>query len=84
MDNPYLLLWLEAPLQSWGYDSKFGRRDTLGFPTKSGILGLICCALGAGGEQRELLAQFAALSQTVLSFTRTRQDPQQNVIMKLM
>jgi CRISPR system Cascade subunit CasD len=70
MTNPYLLLWLEAPLQSWGHDSKFGRRDTLNFPTKSGVLGLVCSALGAGGEQRELLAEFAPLSQTVLAFVR--------------
>ena len=72
MATRYLLLWLEAPLQSWGHDSKFGRRDTLHFPTKSGVLGLICSALGASGEQRELLAEFAALNQTVLSFVRSR------------
>ncbi|SEK86286.1 type I-E CRISPR-associated protein Cas5/CasD [Nitrosovibrio tenuis] len=68
MRNPYLLLWLEAPLQSWGSDSKFGRRDTLAFPTKSGVLGLVCAALGAGGKQSALLAEFAALGQTVVSF----------------
>lgn len=71
-NNPYLLLWLEAPLQAWGHDSKFGRRDTLNFPTKSGVLGLLCCALGAGGEQHELLAKLAPLNHTVLSFVRTR------------
>ena len=49
MANPYLLLWLEAPLQAWGHDSKFGRRDSLDFPTKSGVLGLLCCARGARG-----------------------------------
>ena len=70
MNNPYLLLWLEAPLQSWGHDSKFGRRDTLNFPTKSGILGLVCSALGAGGAQAELLTEFAPLKQTVISFVR--------------
>ncbi|NOT18398.1 MAG: type I-E CRISPR-associated protein Cas5/CasD [Sulfuriferula sp.] len=72
MSKPYLLLWLEAPLQSWGADSKFGRRDTQAFPTKSGVLGLVCAALGAGGEQRGLLAEFAALTQTVVSFARTK------------
>ncbi len=72
MSNPYLLLWFEAPLQSWGSDSKFGRRDTQAFPTKSGVLGLVCSALGAGGEQRALLAEFAALGQTVVSFARLR------------
>ena len=70
MATRYLLLWLEAPLQSWGHDSKFGRRDTLNFPTKSGVMGLVCCALGYGGEQTEFLAEFAPLKQTVLSFVR--------------
>lgn len=74
MSNPSLLLWLEAPLQAWGHDSKFGRRDTLNFPTKSGVLGLVCCALGAGGEQRELLAEFAALNLTVLAYVRQNHD----------
>lgn len=43
----HLLLWLEAPLQSWGHDSLFRKRDSLDFPTKSGILGMVACALGA-------------------------------------
>jgi CRISPR system Cascade subunit CasD len=73
MSYGYILLWLEAPLQSWGGDSRFGRRGTLNFPTKSGILGLICCALGAGGEQTELLKEMASLSQTVLSFRRSKE-----------
>jgi CRISPR system Cascade subunit CasD len=72
MSNSYLLLWFEAPLQSWGFDSKFGRRDTLNFPTKSGVLGLVCSALGAGGEQQALLAEFATLNQTVISFARNK------------
>lgn len=70
MNGPYIVLWLEAPLQSWGIDSKFCRRDTQKFPTKSGILGLICCSLGASGEQREFLSQFSTLAQTVFSFVR--------------
>jgi len=73
MNNPYVLLWFEAPLQSWGADSKFGRRDTLAFPTKSGVLGLVCAALGAGGPQQELLAEFAPLRQTAISFNRVQQ-----------
>lgn len=74
MPTKYLLLWLEAPLQSWGADSKFGRRDTMKFPTKSGVAGLLLCALGASGEQRELLAKLSPLKQTVLSFVRTRKN----------
>lgn len=68
MSNPYLLLWLEAPLQAWGHDSKFGRRDSLDFPTKSGLLGLLACAQGAGGEQRDWLAVWADLDMQVLAY----------------
>jgi CRISPR system Cascade subunit CasD len=71
MSDPYVLLWFEAPLQSWGADSKFGRRDTLKFPSKSGVLGLVCSALGAGGEQIDLLARFAPLDMQVISYRKT-------------
>lgn len=71
MVNSWLLMWFEAPLQSWGHDSKFSRRDTLNFPTKSGVFGLLCCALGAGGEQRELLAELASLDMTAYAFSRS-------------
>ena len=75
MDNRFLLLWLEAPLQSWGADSRFGRRDSLPFPTKSGVAGLLLCALGASGEQTELLARLAPLRQTVVSFLKAGEKP---------
>jgi CRISPR system Cascade subunit CasD len=42
-----LLLRLEGPLQSWGtQDSKFVVRRTGEAPTKSGVAGLLCAALG--------------------------------------
>jgi len=74
MSDSYLLLWFEGPLQSWGHDSKFGRRDTLDFPTKSGVLGLVCCAMGAGGKQRELLGKFANLDMIVIAYSRAKQS----------
>ena len=81
MSKPYLLLWLEAPLQSWGHDSKFGRRDSLDFPTKSGILGLICCARGAAGKQSEWLARWADLDMQVEAYTPI--DRQGNALPRL-
>ena len=74
MDTKYLLLWLEAPMQSWGADSKFGRRDSLSFPTKSGVAGLLLCALGASGPQTELLKELSTLKQTVVSYARQQKD----------
>ena len=73
MSSTYLLLWIEAPLQSWGADSKFGRRDTLPFPTKSGILGMVLCAMGASGPQHDLLARLSEGALQVASYVRTTQ-----------
>ena len=72
----YLLLWLEGPLQAWGHDSKFGVRDTLNFPTRSGVLGLLCCARGAGGPEVEWLAQMNAFSMEVRAYARTNANGQ--------
>jgi CRISPR system Cascade subunit CasD len=46
MGKPILLLRLEGPLQSWGTRSRWDVRDTATEPTKSGIIGLLGCALG--------------------------------------
>lgn len=41
-----LLLRLAGPMQSWGTQSRFGMRDTGLEPSKSGVIGLLCAALG--------------------------------------
>lgn len=41
-----LLLRLIAPMQSWGVQSHYTIRDSAREPTKSGVIGLICAALG--------------------------------------
>ncbi len=41
-----LVLRLAGPLQSWGGDSRFNRRETDAVPTKSGIVGLLAAADG--------------------------------------
>lgn len=41
-----LLLRLAGPLQSWGDGSRFRRRATGRFPTKSGVLGMLAAAQG--------------------------------------
>jgi CRISPR system Cascade subunit CasD len=76
MSDPYLLLWMEAPLQAWGHDSKFGRRDSLDFPTKSGVLGLLCCARGAAGEQTDWLGKWAERDLQVTAYVASSQGGQ--------
>jgi CRISPR system Cascade subunit CasD len=41
-----LLLRLVGPMQSWGVASDYKERDTLREPSKSGVIGLLCAALG--------------------------------------
>lgn len=41
-----LLIRLSAPMQSWGVQSRFTMRDTGLEPSKSGIMGLLCAAMG--------------------------------------
>ncbi len=41
-----LLLRLIGPMQSWGVASDYKERDTLREPSKSGVIGLLCAALG--------------------------------------
>lgn len=41
-----LFLRLEGVMQSWGEHSKWDERDSALMPTKSGVIGLIACALG--------------------------------------
>ncbi|MEI5100876.1 type I-E CRISPR-associated protein Cas5/CasD [Streptomyces sp. PmtG] len=60
---PGLLLRLAGPLQSWGEHSHFNDRDTLSFPTRSAVTGLLAAALGRPREHR--LGDLADLCITV-------------------
>lgn len=58
-----LLLRLEGPLQSWGTTSRFDERDTQLDPSKSGVLGLLCAALGR--DRSESIGDLAELKMGV-------------------
>ncbi len=73
-----LALLLDGPLQSWGFSSRFQRRTTALYPTKSGVIGLICAAMGlAKGSQQEraLLPQLAKMTMTSAAIPRRRGHP---------
>jgi len=46
-----LLIRLTGPMQSWGTRSQFSNRDTGLEPSRSGVIGLLCAALGRPREQ---------------------------------
>jgi CRISPR system Cascade subunit CasD len=58
-----LLLRLAGPMQSWGTRSRFSNRDTGLEPSRSGVIGLLCAALGRPRE--EPLTDFRPLKMAV-------------------
>jgi CRISPR system Cascade subunit CasD len=58
-----LLLRLAGPMQSWGVQSRFTVRDTGLEPSKSGVVGLLCAALGR--RRHEPVDDLAALKMGV-------------------
>ena len=44
--NNTLFLRLAGPMQSWGTSSRFQLRRTEAYPSKSGVLGMLLCAMG--------------------------------------
>jgi CRISPR system Cascade subunit CasD len=58
-----LLLRLSGPMQSWGVESRFAVRDTGREPSKSGVTGLLCAALGRC--RREPVEDLASLRMGV-------------------
>lgn len=67
-----LLLRLAGPMQAWGTQSRFTIRDTGLEPSKSGVIGLLCAALGKPRDEahpdnrdKPALAELAALRMGV-------------------
>ncbi|MCC6313005.1 MAG: type I-E CRISPR-associated protein Cas5/CasD, partial [Thermomicrobiales bacterium] len=58
-----LLLRLAGPMQAWGTQSRFTERDTGLEPSKSGVIGLLCAALGR--ERTDPVDDLAALTMAV-------------------
>jgi len=72
-DKIFLALRLVGPLQSWGFDSQYNRRNTGLMPTKSAIAGMCCAALGwsrGSTEEQEFLVSFGEVRMTAISIPR--------------
>jgi CRISPR system Cascade subunit CasD len=69
---PVLLIKLSGPLQSWGSTSNFADRDTNKEPTKSGVIGLVCAAMGINKDKQEGKPSIAELSALKMSVRHDR------------
>jgi CRISPR system Cascade subunit CasD len=68
-----LAFLLDGPLQAWGSSSRFNRRETEAFPTKSALIGLIAAAAGIdkhAADEAEKLAAFSALRLSIYRLPR--------------
>lgn len=72
MPETHLLLYLDGPMQSWGSSSRFGRRTTLAFPTRSGVTGLLAAAMGVQRGNTGALAELARLRMEVVALEKER------------
>lgn len=73
-DTSFLALRLEGPLQSWGFDSQYNRRNTGLMPTKSAIGGMCCAALGltrGSDKEKSFLESFQGVRMTAIAIPRT-------------
>jgi len=60
-----LLLRLIGPMQSWGTQSRFSHRDSDLAPSKSGVIGLLCAAMGKPRDDSETIEKLAKLKMGV-------------------
>ena len=82
----YIALLLDGPLQSWGFSSRFQRRTTGLHPTKSGVVGLLCAAMGlakGSPEERETLPKLAKLRMTSVIIPRKHSNPWTGAVSEL-
>jgi CRISPR system Cascade subunit CasD len=73
-ETAVLALRLKGPMQSWGFNSQFNRRDTALFPTKSALVGMCCAAMGidrGSTKESEVLTRFAKTQLTCIEIPVT-------------
>lgn len=71
--NIFLALRLEGPFQSWGFESQYNRRNTGLMPSKSGIAGICCAAMGlprGSDKEKKILSLFRTMKMTAIVIPR--------------
>ncbi|MGL6195563.1 MAG: type I-E CRISPR-associated protein Cas5/CasD [Thermoguttaceae bacterium] len=70
MTPSYLALYFDAPMQSWGGSSRFERRASLAHPTRSGVTGIICAALGIERNDNAFLLRMRSVKMDMYVLPR--------------
>jgi CRISPR system Cascade subunit CasD len=78
-----LALRLHGPMQSWGFNSQFNRRDTALFPTKSSLVGLCCASMGLDrGSEEEKIALQKFNNMKLICIAIPRKQKQRELVVK--
>ncbi len=64
----YIALWLEAPLMSFGGNDRKYIRNTLRFPSRATLWGVVFSATGWLDDQTDRLAELKNCSVTVFGY----------------
>lgn len=86
-EKSFLALRLQGPLQSWGFDSQYNRRNTAMMPTKSAMAGMCCAALGyyrGGDKEHEFLRDFRTVKMTAIAAIPRRGSNNTHPVRRLM
>ena len=57
-------------MQSWGVSSRYNSRTTLPYPTRSGITGILCAAMGVVRSDKAALEALAGLGMEILAIAK--------------
>ena len=66
LNNKFLVIRLEAPMQSYGLHSPNDQKTTFSFPTKSAIVGLICASLDIQRDDENNISEISKLKTIVI------------------
>lgn len=78
-----LAFFLDGPLQAWGVSSRFQRRGSESFPTKSGVLGLLAAALGIDKNAEDEAEHLAPIGQLRISVYRVERAEHPRTVVRL-
>lgn len=78
-----LAFFLDGPMQSWGVSSRFQRRGSESFPSKSGVIGLLAAALGMDKHAPDESGQLEPLAKTRFSVYRVTPENLHRQVLRL-
>lgn len=78
-----LAIYFDAPMQSYGVESRYDRRTTLSYPSRSAITGILCAAMGINRDDRVFLKKMADMTIETITLPRVVSNSDKNNVLSL-